>query len=83
MNYTIDTGALLKIVLHSAKFPTSAVNGVLLGAVRDVMQSSQSPPGSPRADAARSTLHIYDAIPLCHTFITLTPMFESALIQVV
>lgn len=30
-SYTVSEEALLKVLLHAAKYPTSAVNGVLLG----------------------------------------------------
>lgn len=66
----MDRTALLKIVLHAAKYATTAVNGVLIGTV--------SNPASGQGPA----VHVYDAIPLLHNFITLTPMLECALIQV-
>lgn len=80
MECTVDRGALLKIVLHAAKYPTTACNGVLIGTVRAGQPPSGSPPTSPRG--ATAAVHVFDAIPLCHNFITLTPMLECALAQV-
>lgn len=78
--YEIDRSALLKVVLHAARFPTAAVNGVLLGKTGQRAPQA-SPPSSPRGQAG-SVVHIYDAVPLCHNFITLTPVLEAALAQV-
>ncbi len=78
-NCIVDQTALLKIVLHAAKYPTVAVNGVLIGRVSSKQSATSSPPGSPRGGPA---VHVFDAIPVCHNFITLTPMLECALAQV-
>ena len=64
--YTCDQNALLKILLHSAKYPAAAVNGVLLG----------------KGSSDKKTVEIVDAIPLLHSFLTLAPALETALIQV-
>ena len=65
-SYTCDQTALLKILLHAAKYPAAAVNGVLLG----------------RISSDQRTVQVVDAIPLLHSFLTLAPALETALIQV-
>lgn len=80
--YSLDQAALLKILLHSLKFPTSPVNGFLLGEERkEAAHPSASPPVSPRGVATRRVLHIHDAIPVSHNYLTLTMPVEAALIQ--
>lgn len=64
---TLSEDALLKVLLHAAKHPTTAVNGVLLGTVTG---------GEGAAEVA-----ITDAIPTCHSFISLAPVLEAALSQ--
>lgn len=64
--YACDQTALLKILLHSAKYPAASVNGVLLGRISKDKQS----------------VEIVDAIPLLHSFLTLAPALETALVQV-
>ncbi len=59
-----EPGAVLKVLAHAAKFPASAINGVLLGCV------------------SGSDVRVTDAIPLCHTSITLAPALEFGLAQV-
>ena len=76
--YTLDTKALLKILLHAAKYPSHSVNGVLLGTT----DSAAAEPGSPRESAAESTVTLVDAIPLFHSFLSLAPALETALFQV-
>ena len=65
-SYTCDQTALLKILLHAAKYPAAAVNGVLLG----------------RIPSDGRTVEVVDAIPLLHSFLTLAPSLETALVQV-
>ena len=80
--YALDRTATLKILLHSMKFPTTGVSGFLLGEEKtSVVPPSASPPSSPRGSSARTVLHIYDAIPVCHNFLTLTLPLELALAQ--
>ena len=57
MSCTVDRGALLKILLHSAKYPSSAINGLLLGTA-----SGADDTGS---------VNVVDAVPLFHSFLTL------------
>ncbi|KAL4856488.1 ER membrane protein complex subunit 8/9 [Chlorella vulgaris] len=68
----VDQAALLKILLHATKHPSSGVNGVLLG----TLQAASG------GGAASATLRVTDAIPVCHGFITLTPVLETALSQI-
>ncbi len=66
MSYTVSLKAYSKIILHCAKYPHKAVNGVVIGSVSKETQSVQ----------------IQDAIPLFHLGIGLAPMLEVALTQV-
>lgn len=80
-NVIVDRGALLTMLLHAAKHPTSAVCGLLLGELRTPARApGTSPPTSPRASMPK--LHVLDAVPVLHSFITLTPLLECALAQV-
>jgi hypothetical protein len=72
--YSLDRSALLKILLHSLKFPTTSVSGFLLGEETSG-NAGQSSTGSTRV------LHIYDAVPVAHNFLTLTLPLETAFIQ--
>jgi ER membrane protein complex subunit 8/9 len=84
----VDRSALIKIILHAIKYPTTSVNGLLLGELRQegpiaAAEGASSPPGSPRpSGGSRSVLRIYDSIPVCHNFITLSPIMEMAMSQV-
>jgi hypothetical protein len=69
MPSTVDNLALLKILLHSAKYPASAINGILLGTAG-------------LGDDKDPLVHVTDAIPLFHSFLTLAPALETALLQV-
>ncbi|KAI7844049.1 hypothetical protein COHA_002389 [Chlorella ohadii] len=64
---TLSEDALLKVLLHAAKHPTTAVNGVLLGTVSG-------------GDGA-AEVSVTDAVPACHSFISLAPVLEAALSQ--
>ncbi len=78
IEYSLDRSAALKILLHSAKYPAAAINGVLLGKVKPTKQQVvAADPGSPRTQ--RLQLDIVDAVPLLHTFLTLAPALETAL----
>jgi hypothetical protein len=69
----IETLAFVKMFLHLAKYPELAVNGVLLS---DRMNSTND-----EADSS-SYLHFVDCIPLFHGVLSLSPMLEIALSQV-
>lgn len=61
----VSSRAYTKIILHAAKYPYTAVNGILLAS----------------KDKSKN-LQIIDAIPLFHQCLSVTPMAEIALIQV-
>uniref|UniRef100_X1Z8H4 MPN domain-containing protein n=1 Tax=Capitella teleta TaxID=283909 RepID=X1Z8H4_CAPTE len=66
--YNVSSRAYCKMVLHAAKYPHCAVNGVLLAEKR---QSGEM-----------KTIDLIDAIPLFHLSLSLAPMMEVALIQI-
>ena len=76
---TVDRIAVLKILLHSAKYPSSSVNGLLLGT-----SSADAPSQASESSThvGQLTVHVTDAIPLLHSFLTLAPSMETALLQV-
>lgn len=61
--------AYCKIMMHSAKYPHCAINGVLLAA-------------DDKNDEKSKTIVYLDAIPLFHLCLNVTPMAEIALSQV-
>lgn len=69
---TFEAAAYAKIILHAAKYPHCAVNGVLLADSREIHDQ-----GSKNQD-----LFIVDTIPLFHHSHYLSPMAEVALTQV-
>ncbi len=80
-----DNGPLLKLLLHAAKYPSAAINGLLLGtiAAAETPQSAAEPPlGSPRAPVAQRRIHVLDAVPLFHSYLTFAMPLETALVQV-
>lgn len=79
--FSAERAALLKILLHAAGHPSQTVNGILLGKTDSKAAEQQGGPGSPRP-GAQSTVEILDALPLFHSYTTLAPMTEVALIQV-
>lgn len=64
-NYKISSRAYSKMVLHAAKYPHCAINGLLLANTKD----------------SSNTIEIVDAMPLFHQNLHLSPMVEIALIQ--
>lgn len=68
----LESSAHAKIILHAAKYPYCAVNGVLLA------ESS-----SARSVNKNHDLDILDAVPLFHHSHYLSPMAEVALTQVI
>ncbi|KAL1129054.1 hypothetical protein AAG570_013586 [Ranatra chinensis] len=68
---TFSSRAYCKMILHAAKYPHCAVNGVLLAE-----QSKQ------RDGKKSKTLQFVDAIPLFHLCLHVSPMAEVALMQV-
>lgn len=66
----LTTQAYCKMVLHSAKYPHCAVNGLLV---------AERPSGAPRRDQAGPPSLFVDCIPLFHGTLALAPMLEVAL----
>jgi ER membrane protein complex subunit 8/9 len=73
----LERGALLKLLLHAFKFPTTGVNGFLLG----VDGPSDGAVNSVPPASSQSPLLIVDAVPVSHSYLTLTPSLEIALAQ--
>jgi hypothetical protein len=69
-SYDVTAIATSKILIHAAKFPSVAVNGILLGRKTAKGESDAGP------------VSILDAVPLFHTNLNLTPMLDVALEQV-
>lgn len=68
---TFDPAAYAKIILHAAKYPHCAVNGVLLADATKI-----------RDGAKNHDLHIVETMPLFHHSHYVSPMAEIALTQV-
>lgn len=112
--YSVGEEALLKVLLHAAKHPTSAVNGLLLGTCgawvgarflhiqgrassagllwqyscqvgacvsAELMPSAGRLRHCPRCPADEGAVRVTDAVPVCHSFVTLTPIIEAAMSQ--
>ena len=73
----VDSAALLKILLHAAKYPALPINGLLIGSTRQAETGSNS-----ASDAGGASLQIIDAVPLFHSFLHLSMPLETALVQV-
>lgn len=69
---SISCPALAKILLHAARYPQAAVSGVVLAPAR----------GGGGGGDAPSTVTLVDAVPLFHLHLSLAPMLEVALTQV-
>jgi hypothetical protein len=70
----INKLAFVKMFLHLAKYPELAVNGLLL--------SDRTNASNDEADSS-SYLNFVDCIPLFHGVLSLSPMLEIALSQVI
>lgn len=66
-----ETSAYAKIILHAAKYPHCAVNGVLLADATKI-----------RDGAKNQDVDIVDTVPLFHINHYVSPMAEVALTQV-
>ncbi|KAK7299915.1 hypothetical protein RJT34_10744 [Clitoria ternatea] len=66
LRYEMAQNAYIKLVLHSLKHPTSAVNGILIG----------------RISPSNDVVEIADAVPLFHSNISLLPQLEISLILI-
>ena len=64
----MSSQAYCKVILHAAKYPHCAINGVFLAE-------------KPKSKDSK-VFKIVDAVPLFHISLSLTPMFEVALTQV-
>lgn len=64
-NYKISSRAYSKMVLHAAKYPHCAINGLLLASGKD----------------SSNNIEIIDVMPLFHQNLHLSPMAEIALVQ--
>lgn len=79
--YKVDSKALLKILLHSFKYPSASVNGVLFGNTKSASDATTSQADSSDHHVSGSQIHIVEAVPLCHSFLSLAPTLEVAFIQ--
>lgn len=77
LDCTIDSAALLKILLHAAKYPASPINGLLIGRADAVASGSDK-----SSDHSGGSLDIIDAVPLFHSCLHLSMPLETALVQV-
>ncbi|XP_030313634.1 ER membrane protein complex subunit 8 isoform X2 [Calypte anna] len=66
----LTTQAYCKMVLHGAKYPHCAVNGLLV---------AERPAGPPRREQPGPSALFVDCIPLFHGTLALAPMLEVAL----
>ncbi len=78
--YKIEQKALIKIILHSFKYPSAPVNGILLGRPDNTPHTSEEA-GSSETQQSGLQLQILDSVPLCHSFLSLAPALEVAFIQ--
>lgn len=73
--YEISQTAYVKLVLHALKHTTSAVNGILVGRIKQYPASEDDNNNSTEA------VEIIDAIPLSHAQLGLLPTLEIAITQ--
>jgi hypothetical protein len=66
---SVSMKAYAKLLLHAAKYPHCAVNGLLLA--EDTKTSKE-----------KKSIRFVDCIPLFHLSLSLAPMLEAALLQV-
>lgn len=78
--------AYAKMILHAAKYPHCAINGVLLVESPDKRTKQKGGIGDTPSDSSDkrspATLRFVDCIPLFHQIQGLTPMIEVALAKV-
>lgn len=65
VNYKVSSRAYAKMILHAAKYPHCAINGLLLT----------------NNTSSNSTVEIVDVMPLFHQCLHVSPMAEIALLQ--
>jgi len=85
----VSLQAYCKMILHAAKYPHAAVNGLLLAAAPKDHRKAPQPEeeegeeeSEPRATKKSAPLLISDAVPLFHQGLGLAPMLEIALNEV-
>jgi len=71
----LETKALYKIVLHSLKYPFGGCNGYLIGTVTRSSATGDDTDGQQEERVVR----IRDAVPVSHTYISLSGPLEIAL----
>jgi hypothetical protein len=71
VEYELSPSAYVKVMLHVMKYPSLAVNGVLVG------PKIATPSGEEPVKAS-----VVDAVPLFHGQLSLAPLTEIALTQV-
>lgn len=73
--FKMNTESFVKMLLHGAKYPHCAVNGLFVQKKTKSKNNQNENGGSP-------AIQIVDCIPLFHINMTLLPMLELALHQV-
>lgn len=73
--YEISQTAYVKLVLHALKHKASAVNGILVGRLK------QSPASEDNNSISTEAVEIIDIIPLSHSQLGLLPTLEIAITQ--
>lgn len=81
-SYSADNTALLKILLHSAKYGSSSVNGILLGKVLQTHGDGGDPADASGKPAQGVSVAVYDVVPLGHSYVSLAPLLDIGLLQV-
>ena len=81
-SFEVESAALLKILLHGAKHPSSDVLGVLLGRPPKEAASSDGIDVDASAPTPSVSGRVVDALPLFHGPMLYGPMLEVALLQV-
>lgn len=87
-SFEVDSAALLKILLHAAKHPSSDVLGVLVGRPPKACSGAAAAGDADGIDDVEASPapsvsgRVVDVLPLFHESVGLTPMLEVALLQV-
>ncbi|GBG87698.1 hypothetical protein CBR_g45852, partial [Chara braunii] len=77
VKYILSQRAYVKLVLHAFKYQSLAVNGVLIGRLRNAGDGGES--ADPKGNRE---VVVEDAVPLFHGQLALLPMLELALMQI-
>ena len=79
----ISVRAYAKMILHAAKYPHCAVNGLLLAPNNEIQKIGSSSSSQQQQQSCESSRMTFtDCIPLFHQIQGLTPMLEVALTQI-